>query len=140
MVHPAPLIIMAPVPNKPSMYKSGRCPGLAAREILHVHGRYSNQVPVTIKDEAVAFPNFNFSKINFLASLQYSVATAICNDSLEVTNSGAVANRKLGLRLKVPRLLVQLPLQREEFCTFTLVGFGLLTFAFGRSETKTTAN
>ena len=50
IVHPAPRIMMEPTPNKANMWKSGIEPGVAAMAILHVHGRYSSQLPIGLSN------------------------------------------------------------------------------------------
>lgn len=45
MVQPAPLITIAPRPNKPRTSKLGSCPAVDAKAILHVHGQYKSNHP-----------------------------------------------------------------------------------------------
>jgi hypothetical protein len=45
IVQPAPRIITAPKPNKPSISKFGNSPAAEARAILHVHGQYKSNQP-----------------------------------------------------------------------------------------------
>lgn len=45
MVQPAPLIMTAPRPNKPSISKLGRSPAAEAKAMLHVQGQYSSNHP-----------------------------------------------------------------------------------------------
>lgn len=45
IVQPAPLIMTAPRPNKPSISKLGSSPAVEAKAILHVHGQYKSNHP-----------------------------------------------------------------------------------------------
>lgn len=45
MVQPAPLIMTAPRPNRPSTSKFGSSPAAEARAMLHVHGQYNSNHP-----------------------------------------------------------------------------------------------
>jgi len=45
IVQPAPLMMREPAPNRDRRYKSGREPGAAAKDMLHVQGRYNSHVP-----------------------------------------------------------------------------------------------
>lgn len=47
MVHPAPRIMNAIEQNISKLYKSGRQPGSAVKEILHPNGQNNNQYPKT---------------------------------------------------------------------------------------------
>lgn len=45
IVQPAPLIITAPKPNKPSISKFGSSPAAEAKAMLHVQGQYNSNHP-----------------------------------------------------------------------------------------------
>lgn len=45
IVHPAPRIMNAPIPNKLNIYRSGSEPGAAHNAILHAHGQNKSHDP-----------------------------------------------------------------------------------------------
>lgn len=45
MIHPAPLMRNAPMPNRAISLKSGKWPASPARQMLQVHGQNSSHVP-----------------------------------------------------------------------------------------------
>ena len=57
IMQPAPRMKKAPAPNRISIQRSGRWPGLAANAMLHVHGHNNSSVPKQEFEPTLTFSN-----------------------------------------------------------------------------------
>ena len=65
IMQPDPRMKKAPAPNRISIQRSGRWPGLAANAMLHVHGQNNSSVPKQEFEPALTFSNWQLSLCQF---------------------------------------------------------------------------